>query len=286
MGLGKDELLQPSDAEADLDCPICMGIVVDAVACSCTHTFCRVCIERVLNGDARCPMCRQGASAGDLRSCHLLDLRVNGLTVCCERRCGWYGRRDERRAHSRACHVARAQEFTVLLQGDLGISLEHVDGQHLVVLNVKASGAVQEYNLTVQRCPARQVGRGCAVVEVNGLRGDSEELLYVFHKAKDKGDKLRLVFRWPTEFCATVNKHANRLGLVLGVPAVDAMPFLVISSVRAGAVMNHNSTNAEVGLKSFDRIVEVNGLQGGPEELLDRIHKAETCTMRIRRFGP
>lgn len=286
MGLGKDELCGEAAQEADLDCPICMGCLVDAVASPCGHIFCRLCIERALEADERCPSCRQGAAIKDLDPCRLINMRVNSLIVCCERRCGWYGRCDERRVHAKVCSIAKATEFTACVVGELGLNWENADGQNLVVAGLLDDGSILQYNKAMEGCPQKLVGVGCALVEANGIRGDAHELVYVTQRTLKRKEQHRLVFRRPTEFCTTISKHSNKWGLKVGVSSRAGVSFLIVRGVEEGAVMDHNRKNADWEVKSYDRIVEVNGCQGDPKRLLDCLQQAETCTMRILRFSP
>jgi SWI/SNF-related matrix-associated actin-dependent regulator of chromatin subfamily A3 len=40
------------------DCPICLDTLKDPVITKCAHTYCTGCIERVIEGQKKCPMCR------------------------------------------------------------------------------------------------------------------------------------------------------------------------------------------------------------------------------------
>lgn len=40
------------------DCPICLDSMTDPVITLCTHIFCFACIEKVIEGQHKCPMCR------------------------------------------------------------------------------------------------------------------------------------------------------------------------------------------------------------------------------------
>jgi SWI/SNF-related matrix-associated actin-dependent regulator of chromatin subfamily A3 len=44
--------------ESQEDCPICIDTLADPVITLCTHTFCFACIEKVIDGQHKCPMCR------------------------------------------------------------------------------------------------------------------------------------------------------------------------------------------------------------------------------------
>jgi SWI/SNF-related matrix-associated actin-dependent regulator of chromatin subfamily A3 len=51
------EMLQ-LNIDAQDDCPICLDPFVDPVITVCTHSFCYACIERVIETQKRCPLCR------------------------------------------------------------------------------------------------------------------------------------------------------------------------------------------------------------------------------------
>ncbi|PWW75535.1 hypothetical protein C7212DRAFT_296354 [Tuber magnatum] len=44
---------------ADLECQVCYGMLLDPVTTYCGHTFCRGCLERVLDHSRHCPSCRR-----------------------------------------------------------------------------------------------------------------------------------------------------------------------------------------------------------------------------------
>jgi len=284
MGLGMDELHESSGCPEDLECPICMGVCVDAVACPCGHLFCRVCAERCLQKDRRCPLCRQSVEPADLKAQHLVNMRVNSLQVCCPRRCGWHGRFDQRRVHMKTDCCAATTEFTVCLRGHAGCTMEKTADQKLVVLALAAEGAAAGHNDGQNElCSTRKIRPGCVVVEVEGVRGDMHELVYLLDKSARKDRSYLVVFKQPMEFCTTVVRNSRELGLELGVPRVDT--FLEIRAVMPqGAVQDHNRSNTKEMLKTRDRILEVNGVQGSGRELLKCIQTSASCTMRICRL--
>eukprot|EP01018_Ginkgo_biloba_P028525 Gb_13232 [translate_table: standard] len=59
-------ILQDGD---DFDCPVCLSPPTEAVITSCSHVFCRRCIEKTLEQlKPRCPMCRNQLKLSDLFS--------------------------------------------------------------------------------------------------------------------------------------------------------------------------------------------------------------------------
>jgi hypothetical protein len=285
MGIDRADLLKPEACDGELECPICMGVIVDAVSCPCEHTFCRVCVERVLDKDPRCPMCRQDIARESLRTCHLMNMRVNSVAMCCERRCGWYGRRDERAAHAKVCKIAIETEFVVALSsGDLGMKLELTSSRHLVVSSLGEEGAAVEHNKRVECCPQRQIRPACVVVEANGIRGDGAELLFAMGLVARRDGIQRLVFKQPTEFCTTLRRSSKELGLELSLKRGGGSCLEILSVIPGGAAMEHNSNNCDKELKRHDCIIEVNGVRGNSHELLKHLRASETCSLRVCRF--
>ncbi|RFU35858.1 hypothetical protein B7463_g495, partial [Scytalidium lignicola] len=44
----------------ELDCQVCYALFLDPVTTNCGHTFCRKCLQRVLDNSSLCPVCRRG----------------------------------------------------------------------------------------------------------------------------------------------------------------------------------------------------------------------------------
>ena len=56
----------------EFDCPACHELLVDPVATTCGHTFCRSCILKCLTIRHTCPMCRTELDAHQCRSVNIL----------------------------------------------------------------------------------------------------------------------------------------------------------------------------------------------------------------------
>uniref|UniRef100_A0A8D2PI04 LON peptidase N-terminal domain and ring finger 3 n=1 Tax=Zosterops lateralis melanops TaxID=1220523 RepID=A0A8D2PI04_ZOSLA len=52
------EVVDPSD----LDCSLCMRLFYEPVTTPCGHTFCLKCLERCLDHNPKCPLCKEGLS--------------------------------------------------------------------------------------------------------------------------------------------------------------------------------------------------------------------------------
>jgi len=46
----------------ELDCQVCYGLFLDPMTLTCGHTFCRKCLQRVLDHSSLCPVCRRQLS--------------------------------------------------------------------------------------------------------------------------------------------------------------------------------------------------------------------------------
>ena len=47
------------EARTDMDCQVCYGLFCDPLTTACGHTFCRSCLQRILDHSRYCPVCRR-----------------------------------------------------------------------------------------------------------------------------------------------------------------------------------------------------------------------------------
>lgn len=57
-----------SSLESALRCQVCKDFYETPMITSCSHTFCSLCIRRVLSSDSKCPLCRASEQEIKLRS--------------------------------------------------------------------------------------------------------------------------------------------------------------------------------------------------------------------------
>nr|XP_020445890.1 zinc-binding protein A33-like [Monopterus albus] len=55
---------EPLPLQQDLTCPVCQGIFQDPVLLTCTHSFCRECLQRSSEFNKSCPVCRRSFEEG------------------------------------------------------------------------------------------------------------------------------------------------------------------------------------------------------------------------------
>ena len=72
-------------ARTEVDCQVCYAIFLDPLTTTCGHTFCRTCVQRMLDHSDLCPICRRSlsiqpqAAADGLPSNERLTKLINGF---------------------------------------------------------------------------------------------------------------------------------------------------------------------------------------------------------------
>jgi len=165
----------------------------------------------------------------------------------------------------------RTRDFEVKVDKDgeeLGLDVLHEDNETLLISRIK-DGPLLSWNTSHPDCCVQQ---GDRIVEVNGKRGSSELLI-----ATIRGERaLQLTVRRLLEFVVVVQRPTNgnaRLGL-------DVMQYersLRIEQVGDGPFRCWNDrAGLDRQVRASDFIVEVNGVRGTSNELLQAIHN-DTC---------
>jgi len=165
---------------------------------------------------------------------------------------------------------AQPSEYRIIIEkGDdadglgLGLDVDLTDGPTLLVDAVQA-GLVQRWNAANAR-HGMEVRKGDRIVEVNGVRGDSRQLV----EQLNRDATMQMVIRRPEEFRVVVRKggETKKLGLELSYCAGGAT--LLVQAVNDGLVQMWNEVHMEQQVKRGHRIVEVNGEQGDSKRLFD-----------------
>lgn len=158
----------------------------------------------------------------------------------------------------------------------LGMGVDFADRKVLHVCELPAEGEspASRYNASA---PGRQICLGDYIVSINGL---SYETVLSPEKILDmlRLSSMEMAVRRPYLFECQIDRQGQTMGLELCY--CDNGISLAITSVGAGAVRN-SAPEVVAG----DRIVSVNGTEGGPQMLLRAIGDSSgPMTLRISRL--
>jgi hypothetical protein len=166
----------------------------------------------------------------------------------------------------------------------LGIEVEHYTDSLLVVMSVQ-EGLIQEFNRENQDS-ALEVDD--LIAGANGVTGDVDNILTECRKT----ESLRLAVRRPrvktkrpnlveVEYMITLDKtQGSRLGIDVNH---EHGRELFIESIEDGLVRRWNEENPEQKVQPEDRIVEVNGISGEVQKLLQECMKDTVLEVKLIR---
>mmetsp|Transcript_59838 Transcript_59838/g.106726 ORF Transcript_59838/g.106726 Transcript_59838/m.106726 type:complete len:218 (-) Transcript_59838:127-780(-) len=146
----------------------------------------------------------------------------------------------------------------------LGLDVDTIDGPTLLVNDVH-SGLISRWN---ERNVGMQVRKGDRFTEVNGVKGDGAKLI----KALTVNQFLEIRVRRPELFQMTLRRNMDTsLGLDLSYVIGGAT--LLVKGVNLGLVNDWNLASQGFKVEKHDRVLEVNGLSGAPQELSEMLAK-------------
>jgi hypothetical protein len=94
------EYTNESSIDPNLKCSICYNLFNDPYSTQCEHIYCLVCINRCLQSDNRCSLCRRPIKRTDLTKADAICDAVNRILVTCKR-CGQNVQRGQFHEHTR-----------------------------------------------------------------------------------------------------------------------------------------------------------------------------------------
>lgn len=175
--------------------------------------------------------------------------------------------------------VGRASQYDVDFPAGtadkLGLELAIVNGELLRVDGVSPGGPAHEWNTSSS--PALAIRTGDIIVEANGVTGNPDELMARF--SPDMPLRLRL-FR-PELRLLRVEKRGQKAGLRLNYSRHEWCAFLEVEAVGEGAVADAIRESGARPLGVGDRIIEVNGVGGRPDQLLGALGAQDTVELVI-----
>lgn len=173
----------------------------------------------------------------------------------------------------------------------LGLILDTLDSKALLVCEV-LDGPFQRYNESLDHDSNRRVQRDDSLVAVDGTMGDSEALISTL-KAMTKRQpgmatakqammssiSLEMTFARPRSVWIEIPKAYAPVGLELAHTC--GAGGLLVKSISSGMVKTWNMAHSSKGMRRMDRIVEVNGQSGSPENLLREIKVAANTGRKL-----
>lgn len=145
---------------------------------------------------------------------------------------------------------------------DLGIEFNIVEHNELVVDGVIPDKLAARYNASAE--PDAQIIPGDRVAAVNGWTAAAPAMLSKFSET----ERVALTFQHAVLCSFTVEKQGRKLGLIVNHDKKPWCRFLQVEALNEGLILEYNRTSGQRGLRTGDRIVEVNGIRGRPETLL------------------
>jgi len=164
----------------------------------------------------------------------------------------------------------------------LGLDVDITDGPTLLIDAVR-EGLVQQWN---SENPAIQVKPHDRIIDVNGIRGESRDIIEEMSCAPS----LTMLLRRPTEFFVSVRKQGEVATLGLELSYCAGGSTLLVVDVREGLIEKWNKScvdkssseedNATNALNKGDRVVEVNGRSGNAKELFDLLIQSDSLVLK------
>jgi len=157
----------------------------------------------------------------------------------------------------------------------LAMDVDSADGFTLLVKEVKA-GPILTWNREMEH-KGLDIRTYDRVIEVNGVRGDAADLMKVIKSSR----KVELLVRRPTAFRLCVEKRTSIDSIGAAVDASDGKTLLIAGVRQSGLLHEWNKAHWEKPVRKNDRIIEVNGIRGCAERLLDLIKTEDRLELLI-----
>ncbi|CAE7219076.1 unnamed protein product, partial [Symbiodinium pilosum] len=159
--------------------------------------------------------------------------------------------------------------YTLTVANDVSAIIPALDMSNPKCIVVKEiTGALQQWNDDTDQTQVQVFDR---LAQVNGEACTSTVLRHMMDNASV--DQLTFVVRRPTERVVVLPK-SDRLGLDISFrKQVSIRPW--VTGIRGGAMGQWNFEKPSLQIDVHDRILSVNGVSGGPLELVDKLQRVQ-----------
>lgn len=170
----------------------------------------------------------------------------------------------------------------VVAKGDrkLNMDINFHDNTTLLVTRVKP-GPCDDYN---QANFGKEISPGDRIVSVNGVTGDSQQMVNACKGAAE----LKLTIRRSEEMTMKLAKTSPDQILGMDLELCDTMT-VVITNIDDGAnsiTAEHNRQAPDFRIEKDYRIIGVNGVRGNAENILEALQGASAWELTVRQVWP
>lgn len=174
-------------------------------------------------------------------------------------------------------------EFSVVLtcseDQKIGLSMDYRDMDSFFITGVKANGAIAAWNASNSRY---QVCQGMRIITINGIQGNPQAMLPEFSKAGKASLLVRRCQCESNEFAVGLS-IATEENLGLSLDWSDKVTFLISAVKPDGAVQSWNKANSQLQIAQGMRIIQINGLRGDAEKMLQELKLKGNVHLIIRK---
>lgn len=154
------------------------------------------------------------------------------------------------------------------------------DNTTLLVIRVKP-GPADDYN---KENPGNEIGPGDRIVSVNGVIGDTQKMV---NACKDDPE-LKMMVRRCEEITIKLAKRTKDHVLGLDVSLCDTMSLVVSRVVEDdySLAAEHNRRAPDFGIEKDFRVMEVNGVRGDVDKMMEAILGGNAWEIVFRQVWP
>lgn len=179
---------------------------------------------------------------------------------------------------SRRAKTSRVREWRVQVSKTGPLGLETAEEKASLIIGRVSAGPIHDWNAAQGSDLLKVVRRGDRIHEVNGVRGDAQELLQEIGSS----ERLDISLSRLMEFRIT-NLPVDHVPLGIDFET-SSTQCLIIKAIGKGAAQTVNKwLKPDCELRPMDRIIQVNGAGGNADELAELIGSAKSLSLLVRR---
>lgn len=181
------------------------------------------------------------------------------------------------RGESRRARGPKIREWNIQIEKTGSLGLDIGKDKTSMLIGRVSDGPIQAWNDAEGRDPADIVARGDRILEVNGARGDAQEIL----KTLSTSTSLSISLSRLMEFRITNLPNDGPLGIEFDSSTTQ---YLIIKTIGEGSAQTVNrKLKPDCELRPGDLILEVNGEMGDAPQLEAALGKTNLLTLLVRR---